>query len=140
MTGAHRILHIFMLASQGSNWKSIFMHSSPALRGPCSLLGLTEHRRNVACLSPPALFKGWAPLCRSHPAHIPGRKKKFICSLPKCVHAAPSARAVFGAHQATLIPIQQGFKLPWLLAPGSMVLELSMVSAPVLMVSLIANI
>lgn len=86
MTGAQGLYpdscHVFVLSPQGSNWKSIFLQSSPASRGHCTSLGPAEQRRNAACLSPPVLFKGWAP--RFHPACVLGRKKKFLCSLPKC--------------------------------------------------------
>lgn len=110
-----------MLAPQGSNWKSILMHSSPAPRGPCTPFGPAEQRGSAACLSPPALFKGWAPRSPSH-AFL-GRKRNFSVRCPsakECVYAAPSARRRFGAaHQTALIPIRQGSKLLRLPVPGS---------------------
>lgn len=122
MTGAQGLYpescHVFVLSPQGSNWKSILLHSSPASRGCHKSLGPAEQRRNAACLSPPALFKGWAP--RSHPACILGRKKKFLCSLPKC-HGVCLCSPLCESSVWCCLPScsRQGSKLPRVPAPWS---------------------
>lgn len=77
-----RMLPHLCVGSPRSNRKSILRHCSPAHMGPCPAFGPAEQRRNAAWLSPPVLFKDQTP--RSHPEHILGKKKKFLCSLTKC--------------------------------------------------------
>lgn len=125
MTGAQGLYpdscHVFVLSPQGSNWKSIFLQSSPASRGHCTSLapqsrGEMQHAFPHQCYSKAGL--------QDSTLHVfLGGKRNFSVHCPsatECVCAAPSVRTVFGAaHQAALIKAPS-FPGSQLLGPGAL--------------------